>query len=56
MKNFLQISEIEYTEEFLDEALTYLNLLIDYNKHTNITAIRDEKDIIEKHSRFFVVD
>lgn len=49
LEKLLQISEIEYTEEFLDEALTYLNLLIDYNKHTNITAIRDEKDIIEKH-------
>lgn len=49
LEKLLQISEIEYTEKFLDEALTYLNLLIDYNKHTNITAIRDEKDIIEKH-------
>ena len=29
--------------------IKYLNLLVEYNSHTNLTAIRDEKGIIEKH-------
>ncbi len=29
--------------------MEYLKLLIEYNSHTNLTAIRDEEGIIEKH-------
>lgn len=35
--------------EKVEKLLEYLNLLIEYNKHTNLTAIRDEKEMIEKH-------
>lgn len=40
---------LKYDEEFIDKSLKFLKLLLAYNSHTNITAIRDEKDIIEKH-------
>lgn len=40
---------IIYDEEKINKSLKYLQLLQDYNSHTNITAIRNEKDIIEKH-------
>ena len=40
---------LEYTEEKVDNLIKYLNLLVEYNSHTNLTAIRDEKGIIEKH-------
>ena len=29
--------------------MKYLEILLDYNSHTNLTAIREEKTIIEKH-------
>lgn len=40
---------IEYTEKKIDNLIKYLELLIEYNSHTNLTALRDEKSIIEKH-------
>lgn len=40
---------VSYTDEKIDKALRYLELIVDYNSHTNITAIREEKAIIEKH-------
>lgn len=40
---------LDYTEEKVDNLIKYLNLLIEYNSHTNLTAIRDEKGIVEKH-------
>lgn len=40
---------IEYTDEKIDNLLRYLNLLVEYNSHTNLTALRDEKSIVEKH-------
>ena len=36
---------LEYTEEKIDNLIKYLNLLVEYNSHTNLTAIRDEKGI-----------
>lgn len=33
----------------IDNLMEYLRLLIEYNSHTNLTAIRDEKEMIEKH-------
>lgn len=33
----------------IDNLLEYLRLLIEYNAHTNLTAIRDEKEMVEKH-------
>ena len=40
---------VSYTDEKIDKALRYLELIVGYNSHTNITAIREEKAIIEKH-------
>lgn len=40
---------ISYTDEKINKALRYLELIVGYNSHTNITAIREEKAIIEKH-------
>ena len=40
---------VSYTDEKINKALRYLELIVDYNSHTNITAIREEKAIIEKH-------
>ena len=41
--------DIEYTDKKIDNLIKYLELLIEYNSHTNLTALRDEKSIIEKH-------
>lgn len=40
---------VEYTEKKVDNLLKYLSLLLEYNSHTNLTAMRDEELIIEKH-------
>ena len=40
---------IEYTDEKINNCIKYLKLLTEYNAHTNLTALRDEKSIIEKH-------
>ena len=40
---------LQYTDEKIDNLVKYLEYLIEYNKHTNLTAIRDTKDAIEKH-------
>ena len=40
---------IEYTDKKIEDLLKYLSMLIEYNSHTNLTALRDEKSIIEKH-------
>ncbi|MDN5303982.1 MAG: rRNA (guanine527-N7)-methyltransferase [Fusobacteriaceae bacterium] len=40
---------IDISEETIDKLLKYFQILKDYNSHTNLTAIRDDKGIIEKH-------
>ena len=40
---------IEYTDKKIDNLIKYLEILVEYNSHTNLTALRDEKSIIEKH-------
>lgn len=53
MKEYFEVAlkkiNVAYDDEKIDKSLKYLQLLQDYNSHTNITAIRNEKDIIEKH-------
>lgn len=53
MKNYfeegLKRIKVFYDEDKIEKSLKYLKLLQDYNSHTNITAIRNEADIIEKH-------
>lgn len=41
--------KIEISEEKVDKLMKFLKILMEYNSHTNLTAIRDEKGIIEKH-------
>ncbi|WP_022819253.1 16S rRNA (guanine(527)-N(7))-methyltransferase RsmG [Fusobacterium russii] len=38
-----------FDEDKIEKSLKYLKLLKEYNSHTNITAIREDKDIVEKH-------
>lgn len=40
---------LEFTGEKIDNLVKYLEYLVEYNTHTNLTAIRDTKDAIEKH-------
>ena len=40
---------LEYTDKKVDNLVKYLEYLVEYNSHTNLTAIRDTKDAIEKH-------
>ena len=40
---------IELTTYQQDQLLTYKDFLIEYNKHTNLTAITNEEDIYLKH-------
>ncbi len=40
---------INYTEEMLNQLEIYCNYLIEYNKHTNLTAIKEPDDIYLKH-------
>lgn len=53
MKNYLieGIKKIglKYTDEKVNNLIKYFEYLVEYNSHTNLTAIRDEKDALEKH-------
>lgn len=53
MKNYfregLKKIKLTYDEDKLEKSLEFLKLLQEYNSHTNITAIRNEEAIIEKH-------
>ena len=45
----LQKNNIPYDDEKLTQLNIYYNFLIDYNSHTNVTAITDEKEVYFKH-------
>ncbi len=47
--NLLKLSNIDIYEEKIDKLIIYLEMLIQKNKVMNLTAIRDSKDMIEKH-------
>lgn len=49
LKNAIEKISLEYNDDFIEKLMIYLKLIMEYNSHTNITAIRDEKGIIEKH-------
>lgn len=53
MKEFLidgiKKLNLEYTDEKIEDLMIYLKMLVEYNSHTNLTAIRDEEGIMEKH-------
>lgn len=40
---------LELDKVIIDNLIDYANLLLETNKHTNLTAIRDEDSLIEKH-------
>lgn len=40
---------IELTEEQLNQLETYCNYLLEYNEHTNLTAIKDKEGVYLKH-------
>ena len=48
-KEGLEKIKVSYDEDKIEKSLKYLEILLDYNSHTNLTAIREEKAIIEKH-------
>lgn len=48
-KQLLEKSNIELENSKIDMLLEYLHLLAEKNKVMNLTAIRDEKEILEKH-------
>lgn len=41
--------KIKLSVETIDKLIKYAEELIAYNEHTNLTAIRDNEDLIEKH-------
>lgn len=45
----LKKNNIPYDEEKLSKLNIYYNFLIDYNSHTNVTAITEEKAVYFKH-------
>ena len=47
--NELKKNNIPYDEEKLSKLNIYYNFLIEYNSHTNVTAITDEKEVYFKH-------
>ncbi len=49
LKTGLEKKSINVSDDKIIKLLRYLELLVEYNSHTNLTAIRDEKEIIEKH-------
>ena len=40
---------IKIDDKTLEQLNIYKDFIIEYNKHTNITAIKDEEDIYLKH-------
>ena len=48
-KNELSEINIDLNETQLNQLKTYCDFLIEYNKHTNLTAIKNEEDIYLKH-------
>ena len=49
LKVAVSTGKVFYDENKIEKSLKYLEILLDYNSHTNLTAIREEKAIIEKH-------
>lgn len=49
LKKGLEKINVSFDEDKIEKSLKYLKLLKEYNSHTNITAIREDTDIVEKH-------
>ncbi|MBF4806603.1 MAG: 16S rRNA (guanine(527)-N(7))-methyltransferase RsmG, partial [Pseudoleptotrichia goodfellowii] len=48
-ENLLAETEIEAEEDKIEKMLRFLEFLYEKNKVMNLTAIRDKKEIMEKH-------
>ena len=49
LEQYLKISDITLNEKQIENLIKYLDLLIETNKVMNLTAIREEEAILEKH-------
>ena len=49
LEEYLKISDIVLNEKQIENLIKYLDLLIETNKLMNLTAIREEESILEKH-------
>ena len=49
LEEYLKISDIVLNEKQIENLIKYLDLLIETNKVMNLTAIREEESILEKH-------
>ena len=49
LKEYLKISDISLSDEKIDNLIKYLDLLVETNKVMNLTAIREEDAVLEKH-------
>lgn len=49
LKKGLDKIGLELEEKTIDQLMQYAELLLETNKHTNLTAIRDEETMYEKH-------
>lgn len=47
--NELEKLNIEITDEKINQLKLYMDFLIEYNSHTNLTAISNEQDVYLKH-------
>ena len=48
-KEYLISSNISFTDKMLQQLNTYYNLLVEYNKKFNLTAITNKEDVYLKH-------
>ncbi len=49
MQDYLYKDGIEVTDEMLNQFQKYLTLLMEWNEKINLTALKTEEEIIEKH-------
>lgn len=49
MKNIFLQHNFDLSEAELEQFQKFLTLFMEYNAHTNLSAIRDEAGVIEKH-------
>ena len=47
--NYLNDNNINYNEDIINKLDIYLNFLMEYNTHTNLTALKTKEDIYLKH-------
>jgi len=49
MQQFLQKYNLKLSASQIEQFEKFLKLFMEYNSHTNLSAIRDEQGVIEKH-------